>query len=221
MKQLGILSLACATALTLACSDARRDANTSADNPSAVGTSGDADRVSGGDRDFVAEMLKDGTAEVQLGTLASERGASADVKQFAQMMVQDHTKAGEQLKQIASRYSIDTGSTALDDKHRDLVDKLSKLRGAEFDKEYINAMVDGHQDVIDRLQSRVDERDRSATATGKTERNTNVKPEAADNQIEASLNQWAADSLPVVQKHLDRAKAIDDKLDNRNSTARR
>jgi putative membrane protein len=204
-----------AAALTLACGrDARNDTVNPADNDAAIGTSGVArSEASGGDRDFVSELLEVNTAEVQLGTMASERGGSADVKQFGQMMVQDHTRAGEELQQIASRYQIPRQGAALDEKHRDLIDRLSKLRGSEFDREYINAMVQGHEDVLDKLQARVDERDRLAVATGQAERNKNVKPEDADNRIEASLNAWAAETLPAVKNHLERAKAIDEKLD--------
>jgi putative membrane protein len=221
MKPLGLLSMAIVAALAVGCSgDARNDTITGDD--SAIGTAGTAaDRdISAGDRNFVTDMLRDSNAEVQLGTMASERAASADVKAFGQQMVQDHTKAAEDLKQIATQHSIQPESTALDDKHQDLMDKLSKLRGAEFDKEYIQAMVDGHEDVVDKLESRVDENNRTATATGAAEKDTNVRPEAADNPVEASLNAWAAKTLPVEKGHLDKAKAIEDRLDNRNTTAR-
>ena len=233
MKPFGFLSFVCAAALTVACAgDTRNDTATTVDDTSTVGTSGEAS-ISGGDRDFVTEMLQDGTAEVQLGTMASERGSSAAVKQFGQQMVQDHTKAGEQLKQIASRYGIQPDTTALSDDHRDLMDRLSKLQGAEFDREYINAMVDGHEDVLDKLESRVDE-DRNIgttgqsgtsarTGTSESEPSTSIRPESSDNQIEASLNSWAADTLPVVQKHLEQAKSIDQTLEsgNRGASSRR
>ena len=220
MKRPGLLSIACAAALTVACSrgDVRSDDPTATSgNDSVIGTSGETDR--GGDSRFVHDLIEAGTAEIQLGKLATERAASADVKQFGQMMVEGHSKSGEALKQIATRFSI-PADVALDEKNRELIDKLSKLRGAEFDREYIDAMVDGHEAVVDKLQSRVDEKNRIAVATGQEPKDTNVKPEAADNQVEASLNTWAADTLPVAKQHLERAKAIDDKLDaGRNTTA--
>lgn len=224
MKPIGILSFACAAALTVACGGDTRTADTDpiGDNDAAVGTTGEA-RVGGDHRDFVTKMLQDGSAEVQLGTMASERGASAEVKQFGQMMVEDHTKAGEQLKQIAASHSIQPESTALDDDHRELMDKLSQLRGAEFDREYIDAMVEAHEDVVDELESRVDERDRAGAAARSTAGETAVVAEDADNPVEAALNAWAADTLPVVQRHLERARALDEKLEgaNRNTTASR
>jgi putative membrane protein len=54
----------------------------------------------------VNDILSDGMAEVETATLARERAANPDVKQFAQMMIDDHTKAGDQLKQIANTYAI-------------------------------------------------------------------------------------------------------------------
>jgi putative membrane protein len=211
-------------ALTVACNGDRRA--TRADNDTAaVGTSGNtaAPDVSRGDRNFVADLMNANNAEVELGKLASERAAASDVKQFGQMMIQDHTKAGDELKQIAMLHNIEMPGAALDDKHRDLMDKLSKLQGREFDREYMKAMVDGHEDVIDKLQSRVDEVNRGRVATGKEERDVNVKPEASNDPITASLNEWAANALPVVKGHRDRAKAINDRLDGsqRNTTARK
>ena len=96
-----------------------------------------------------------GLTEVQLGKIATERAASADVKAFGQMMVKDHSQAGDELKQVASQLRIQP-TTQLDQKHKDLVDKLSKLQGAEFDREYINAMAQGHQEVLGKVRARVE-----------------------------------------------------------------
>jgi len=219
MKLTGLLSLACAAMLTVACNSSSR---TDVRDDSVVGTAGEAGHaVTAGDRKFVEDLTYAGAAEIELGRMAAERGASADVKRFGQMMVDDHTKAGNELKDIATQYRIPQPA-GIDEKHRELMDKLTTLRGAEFDKQYIDAMVQGHEDVVDKLESRVDERDRSAVVTGQAPKDTNVKPEAADNHIEGSLNTWAAGALPVVKAHLDRAKALQDSLKDRarNTTAR-
>jgi hypothetical protein len=83
-------------------------------------------------------------------------------------------------------------------------------------------MVEGHEDVIDKLESRVDTDTRGSAASGQTSKTT-VTPEGADNPTEASLNMWAASTLPVVKAHLERAKSIQDALknSNRNTTASR
>jgi putative membrane protein len=121
------------------------------------------------------------------------------------MMVDDHTKAGDKLKMLAAQHNV-TLPTAMDEQHRELHDRLSKLSGAEFDREYIEAMVDGHQDVLDQLGSRVDSTNANA-----------VKPEQDDNAITMGINQWAAESYPVVQKHLETAKNIQGSLDKRTA----
>jgi putative membrane protein len=123
------------------------------------------------------------------------------------MMVRDHTMANDELKQIASRYSISMPAQ-VDEKHLDTMNRLSKLRGADFDREFIKAMVDDHENAVDRLQTRTSE-DRFGENKGQ------VKPESSDKPAEASLNQWAAKALPVVRHHLDEAKRIDDSLGKR------
>ena len=223
MKRLGVLSIALLTVVTMsACNSNTTDNRTSDANQPAVGTSGvDSNAVSAGDRNFVQDLWADGDAEVQLGKLAAARGANADVKRFGEMMVQDHTKAGEQLKQIATQYNIQPDPKK-GDEHKDAMDKLSKLRGGEFDREFINRMIDDHQNAVNDLQGRVDYKgstaDRITKGTAGSDRNTNVKPEKADNNLEAQLNQWAATALPTVQHHLDEARMIKDKLQNRRNT---
>ena len=83
---------------------------------------------------FVNDLTIAGLAEVQLGKLAAERGASPDVKSFGQMMVKDHTQAANELKPIAMQLNVQQ-PTQVDQKHKDLADKLSKLQGSEFDRE--------------------------------------------------------------------------------------
>jgi len=198
MKSIGLLAVVFATALSFACNAENRTTT----RESTVGTSGDA--ISAGDRDFVEDMAIGGMAEVELGRMAMERGASPEVKRFGDMMVKDHSKAGDELKQVAMQHSIPMPA-GLDQKHQDLKTTLSNLRGAEFDREYMKAMVDGHEDVVDRLQTRASE-DRFGDDKGE------VKPERSDNPVEGALNQWAAKALPTVRHHLDEAKRINDGL---------
>jgi predicted outer membrane protein len=191
---------------------------------------------------FVNDLTIAGLAEVQLGKTASERSTNADVKAFGQMMVKDHSAAGNELKQVASQLKIQP-PTQLDQKHKDLADRLSKLQGAEFDREYMNAMVQGHQEVLGKLRARADAAlpaphggaagDHPAAQPSaekglpSTTTNSN-KPVAQDPAIarsqagkgattshgqgDAALTQWAAKVMPTVQMHLDRAKEIQQKL---------
>ena len=197
MRRIALLPVAFAAVLSFACNT---DNRTTSDET--VGTAGNA--VSAGDRDFVDNLTIAGMAEVELGRMAMERSDNDWVKQFGDMMVRDHSKAGEELKQIAMKYAIPTPA-GLDQKHQDLKAKLSTLKGAEFDREYMNAMVEGHEDVMDRLQTRASE-DRFGDDKG------TVTPERSDNPVEASINEWAADALPRVRHHLDEATTIRESL---------
>jgi putative membrane protein len=231
MRHLGFLPLALAAVVAVGCNGNRRDttAATTADS-AAVGTAGEADRAKPGmgDKDFVNDLAIAGTAEVELGRMASEKGSNPEVKKFGKMMVDDHTAAGDKLKAIATQHNIEWPTT-LDDKHRDLRDKLAKLQGAEFDREYMSAMVDGHQAVADKLESRID---RTTLAKWKTEttdqvdgkkakvegKAVSVLPERSDNQITMAINQWAADAYPTVQAHLTTAKSLKDTTGKRRMT---
>jgi len=232
MKRIGLLSIALATALTVACNGT--DTRTAKDT-NTIGTAGTPDRNAGasaGDKRFVQDMLADGDAEIAVGKLAVEHSSSPEVKRFAEMMVADHTRAGDQLKQIAATYAIEPDPDKAKAK-QDLLDKFANLKGADFDREYMKTMIDKHQDAVDALEKHVDivTADKSVTdkvkgtfgsGKGAAERNGQVTPEKADNHVEASANTWAADTLPAVRKHLDEAKQIEGALQhNRPNTAKR
>ncbi len=187
---------------------------------------------------FVNDMTIANLAEVQLGKMASEKASNADVKMFGQMMVKDHTQANNELKKIASQLKVEPPAQ-IDQKHKDLSDKLSKLSGAEFDREYINAMVMGHQEVLGKLRARADAgvagahgaaADRPAghdagapNVSGNTSSKPAQDPAVARSQAgkgattgrghgDEALTQWAAKVMPTVQKHLDRAQEIQSKV---------
>jgi putative membrane protein len=201
MKRIALLPVAFAAVLSFACNTNRDTVN---EENTTVGTSGDT--VSSGDRDFVENMLHAGMAEVELGKLAMERAANTDVKQFGSMMVQDHSKSGEMLKQIASQHAIPAPSQ-LDEENLDARNKLSRLQGAEFDREYMNLMVQKHETVVDRLQTRASE-DRLGDNKGA------VEPEPSSNPVESSVNEWAANTLPTTRHHLEEARRISEQVDN-------
>jgi putative membrane protein len=162
--------------------------------PGAAGTSGNNAALSMGERNFVQDQLKDGTREVELGQLAEKNAASPDVKQFAQMMVTDHTRAGQKLETIAQRDNVEVDKS--DNDTRDDVEKLSKLSGREFDKEYIDMMVKDHKDAVDALQDQ------------------------AENADHPEVKTWAAETLPRIKHHLEVAQQLQTQLNNAdNSTA--
>jgi putative membrane protein len=229
MKRIGFLSIALAAVVAVGCESNRRANTTNTGDPAAVGTAGEADRskVSSGDKDFVNDLTIANMAEVELGKMATERSTNAEVKKFGQMMVDDHTAAGDKLKAVASQHNIPVPA-ALDDKHIELRDKLAKLQGADFDRDYMDAMVDGHETVLDKLGSRVDKEDLAKWKTQTTEKvsgqkvtergkATTILPEKSDNTVTMSINQWAADAYPIVQVHFDAAKFVDNALKKRTT----
>ncbi|HSL21190.1 MAG TPA: DUF4142 domain-containing protein [Vicinamibacterales bacterium] len=167
-----------------ACGDAsNRDQSTTG----ATGTSGAAESsLSMGERNFVEEQLKDGSREVQLGKLAEERASSAEVKEFAATMVQDHTMAGNKLKDIARTVNVELEQD--ENAARDDHERLSKLSGNEFDREYIDLMVKDHQDALDALQDQ------------------------AENGDHPGVKQWASETLPRIKHHLETAQQLQNQL---------
>jgi putative membrane protein len=96
------------------------------------------------DKAFVRQALQGGMAEVQLGQLAQQKSSNPDVKQFAQKMVDDHTKLGDAMKQVAQQLHVKTPDS-LSGKDKSTMAKLNALNGDAFDKAYIKDMVKDHK----------------------------------------------------------------------------
>jgi len=109
--------------------------------------SGEGDQASMTPTQFLRHAMMANMAEIKLGQLATERASSSQVKQFAQHMIDSHTKANEKVEKIAEQKGVGT-PTDLDDKHKETQDRLSNLRGAEFDRAYMDHMVKDHKEVL-------------------------------------------------------------------------
>ncbi len=134
------------------------------------------------DQKFVIEAAKGGLAEVELGKIATEKGSSPEVKSFGQRMVDDHGKAGEELKTLAKNKNI-TLPADIDAKDKALRDRLLKLSGDAFDRTYMAAMLDDHRKDLSafRLEAR----------SGK----------------DPDVKTWAAKTLPMLTEHLKLAQS--------------
>src|SRR5262249_31698656 len=93
---------------------------------------------------FMQEAASGGLMEVELGKIAAQRASSSDVKEFGQRMVTDHTKANDQLKDLAASKNV-TLHERLDAKQQAEVTRLSKLSGHEFDQSYMKTMTTDHE----------------------------------------------------------------------------
>jgi putative membrane protein len=96
------------------------------------------------DKAFVRKALEGGTAEVQLGQLAVQKSSNPDVKAFGQRMVDDHTKLGDEMKQVAAQLNVKVPDSP-SKKDKSTIAKFQALNGDDFDKAYIKDMVKDHQ----------------------------------------------------------------------------
>ncbi len=133
------------------------------------------------DMTFAMKAAQGGMAEVQLGQLATTKASDPDVKAFGQRMVDDHTKANDQLKSIAQNDNM-TLPTSLDAKDQAEYTKLQALSGADFDREYMRDMVKDHQKDVKEFQKEAND--------------------GHDPQIKG----FASQTLPVLQEHLKMAE---------------
>jgi len=103
--------------------------------------------VASGDKQFMMKAAGGGIAEVELGRLALDKASSPEVKRHAQHMIDDHTKANDELKGIASSKGVALPSGP-DPKHQAVIDKLKGMSGADFDKAYIReAGINAHKEM--------------------------------------------------------------------------
>jgi putative membrane protein len=141
------------------------------------GLPGAAQRGMNPDQHFITEAARGGMAEVRLGELAMEKGQSEAVKRFGDHMVQDHSVANDQLTQIAARKDVPM-PMGVGPKHRAVIDHLSGLSGAEFDRAYMHAMVMDHMEDVADFQ-------KEARMGG-----------------DRDVRLWAAKTLPTLRHHL-------------------
>ena len=183
-----LLALILAGGLALLAVGCASDGEKNSDAVNANGSrSGSSNNSGDTDRKFVTEAAMGGMAEVQLGQMAAQKAMDDEVKQFGQRMINDHSRANGELKQIASQKSI-TLPTELDPIHREIVDRLSKLAGPDFDRAYMGEMVKDHtRDISDFEQASVVAQD-------------------------ADVKAFAGKTLPALREHLEMAEALHAKV---------
>jgi putative membrane protein len=106
------------------------------------------------DKDFVKDAAKGNQFEVQAGQLAEQQGKSDMVKNLGQKISSDHQKANDQLKQVASQKNVDIPKEPA---NKGELDDLKDLSGDEFDKKYVELMVDDHKKDIEKYQKQAEE----------------------------------------------------------------
>jgi putative membrane protein len=140
-------------------------------------------KMASGDAKFLMTTAQHGKAEVELGKMASEKASSPAVKQFGERMATDHGLANDELAQLAQQKGV-TLPAEPDAAHKNARDRLSKLQGEAFDREYMQLMVRDHD-------ADVREFDKQAKT-------------AKDGDVKA----WAAKTLPVLKEHQLQAREL-------------
>jgi putative membrane protein len=145
-----------------------------------------ASMLSSSDKKFVMETAQGGMMEVEIAKLAVDKASSEEVKQYAQRLVDDHTKANDELTQLASQ----KGVTIPHDEKAMMKgkDKLSKLSGADFDREFMSMMIKDHAKEVKEFEG--------------------VSTKAKDTDVK----DWAAKTLPTLREHLQMARDINTKV---------
>lgn len=152
------------------------------------------------DSNFAREAAEGGMLEVELGKIAVQKATNQQIRQFGQRMIDDHTKANDQLKSIAAKDNI-TLPAQLDRKDQSMVDRFSKMTGTEFDRVYARDMVKDHSNDVAAFQKE------------------------ANNGRNPDLKDFAGSTLSTLQNHLrlakdnERALGITSSRENPNNIA--
>ena len=185
MSQIAKITVAAALAVVGICGLAAQQSSDPSNSSSAnrMSTAKASAGETMADTKFMKEAAQGGMAEVALGQLAVEKASNADVKKFGQRMVDDHSKANDKLKQLASEKNVALPQD-LNAKDKATKASLEKLSGEQFDQAYMKDMVKDHKkDVSDfRRESKA--------------------------AHDPDVKQFAADTLPILEEHLKQAESI-------------
>lgn len=135
------------------------------------------------DNDFLTKATEGGLKEVELGKLASQKASNADVKAFANRMVEDHGKTNAELARIAGNSAPKPPADKLAPPA-----KLTTATGAEFDRAYMAEMVMAHQNTVALFEK-----------------------QSREGQDEA-IKRFVTEKLPTVRDHLEKARALQAKV---------
>ncbi len=132
---------------------------------------------------FLVKAANGGMAEVKLAEIAKDKAGSAAVKEFAGMMITDHGAANDKVKKLAADRNV-TLPAEPDADHQKKADELNKKMGKDFDKDYVAAMVKGHEETLDMFKK------------------------ASTMVTDAEVKSFIDNTIPVIEHHLTRIKEI-------------
>ncbi len=175
-----VVAAACGAFATLGCN--RKDVATTSGS-----TSGPYYNFNPADRDFVRTVAEANLAETDAGRLALGKTNNADIKQFAQHMMDDHTKANAELRVLADKKGVPLPAVT-DEDHRKDAARMAELKGVDFDRAYAAAMLSDHQKAVALFEQH--------PRKGK----------------DADVRAYAEKTLPTLRKHLSMAEELNGKV---------
>jgi putative membrane protein len=134
-------------------------------------------------REFLRHALRGNNSEILLGNLAADRARSPAVRDFGRTLVSDHSKARAEVLDVGRRFGIRPDREPSPEA-RDMHHRLMGLRGRDFDREFINHMVEDHRKDVDEFRDEARER-------------------------HGAVSDLAARQLPTLQAHLRTARTLD------------
>lgn len=137
------------------------------------------------DAEFAVEAANIGMYQVRAGELAQSKATNARVKEMGAMMVQDHTKANNELKDLAARKNIQI-PTAMGDDKMDAYDELAEKSGDDFDEAFVDKMIDAHEKALKEFR------------------------DEADGGADTEMKSWASQQIPALEQHLNQFKRLKD-----------
>ncbi len=189
MKKISLVVMVALAACSFQACNSNKDSKETADSVNAAKDTSNA--VAAGvavdedDAKFAVNAANGGMAEVALGKLAQGKATDPKVKEFANMMVTDHTKANDELMALAKTKNITLPDSVSADEKKNMED-LSKKSGKDFDKAYVDMMVDDHKKDVKEFE------------------------DATQSLKDADVKAFATKTLPVLKTHLDHINAIHD-----------
>lgn len=186
----GLLLLAgvSATPASAQTGTARETTPPSYDNNSRDNAPRSGEKLKRADRRFFNKAAELGEKEVALSRIAADRAANAEVRAFASEMVRAHTNANQELAALARRKGATSDANEQALKRREMDKKWNEKKADDLDEDYLDAIIDCHEDTVDVLERGAKSKD-------------------------ADIAAYSAKMLPVVQSHLARAEALEDALD--------
>lgn len=143
------------------------------------------------DSQYLVAAAETDLAEIEIGKLALSKSTDAHVKEFANMLIADHTKALGDLKPFADKRQISL-PVSITDKGKEHYNELNKKSGKDFNEKFADMMADGHKDAISKME------------------------DASEKASDTEIRTWASNMVPTLKMHLEHAKMLQDQVKSKN-----